>query len=157
LANPDEYWAVEDRRKLLEAIAGYLGSEEKAEQGRLEENHRHIENSMRDLRRANVQHGLEKLQELSSKPGIGVEGTETIGAILDDMLASIPQRSVSLQVIEQINEFSSHVEGLGITSRFIPSALIDICRELAANAPPEEVDRIESIILRVIASARTRF
>ena len=60
-------------------------------------------------------------------------------------------------VIEQIDTFSAHVEGLGITSRFIPAALVEICRELVADSSPEEVDRIENIISRVIESARARF
>ena len=40
------------------------------------------------------------------------------------------------EIIEQIDAFSSHVEGLGITSRFIPGALVEICRELVADSSP---------------------
>ena len=87
----------------------------------------------------------------------GIENSETIAAILDDMLASVPRRPIRPEIIEQIDAFSSHVEGLGITSRFIPGALVEICRELVADSSPEEVDQIESIISRVIESARTRF
>jgi hypothetical protein len=105
----------------------------------------------------NVQQNLGKIEDLSKPDAAGLENSETISAILDDMLASVPRRPISPQIIEEIDAFSSHVEGLGITSRFIPAALVEICRELVAHSSPEEVDQTESIISRVIESARNRF
>jgi len=153
LVNPGEYWAVQDRRHLLSSISVHLVEQEERRRGNLE----HISDTIRQLRSLNVRQNLENIEALSKPNVAGFENSETIAAILDDMLASVPRRPISPQIIEEIDAFSSHVEGLGITSRFIPAALVEICRELVANSPPEEVDQIERIISRVIESARNRF
>jgi hypothetical protein len=153
LANASEYWAVEDRKQLLARISVHL---EEQEAKRLE-NLEHISDTIRQLRALNVRQSLQKIEDLSRPEMAGIENSETIAAILDDMLASVPRRPIRPEIIEQIDAFSSHVEGLGITSRFIPGALVEICRELVADSSPEEVDRIEIIISRVIESARARF
>jgi hypothetical protein len=145
------YWAVEDRRRLLTAVSEWLETEERERS----QNAERIARKIQQLEDLNVRQGLNRIKALSE--GAGVKSSITILAILDDMLASVPQLNISSETTSRIDEYSTYVDGLGINTRFIPRALIEICRELATNTPPEEVEQVERIILRIIEVSRIRF
>ena len=152
------YWAVVDRLRLLGEVLRELEVQERHHTEQEMERSRNsdrITRNLQELEALNVRRGIGNIKALSE--GAGVESSAAIAAILDDMLASVPQRTISSETTSQINEYSAHVDGLGINTRFIPRALIEICRELVANAPPDEVENIEIIISKVLESARTRF
>lgn len=149
---PDQYWSVKDREQLMDSLVALMEQRSLIYEGLKESANRLIS----ELRRRGATRGIDLLETLAAQNGD--EGMAVLVPILEDMVEQIPRSTISQEVESEIRGYEQWVNtNVPVEMRFVARSLIDICRILATNSPPEEILLTEAFVTRAIQEAKKRY